>query len=256
MLQTKPLVHCITNYVTVNDCANALLAFGASPVMADDEREVEDIVSISKALYINIGTLNERTIKSMLRAGKKANALNIPVILDPVGAGASSLRTRTAFELIENIRFDIIKGNISEIKNIAGSANTTKGVDASEEDKASVKSAAVLAKELALKTKSVIVITGPLDIISDGQKTLSVANGHEYMGRVCGSGCMLGAVCAAFRAEHSALEAASYAAAAFGVAGEKAFKNQGLISYKNNLIDAAGLLTREEVKKYEKIEIL
>ncbi|MDR1123823.1 MAG: hydroxyethylthiazole kinase [Elusimicrobiota bacterium] len=256
MLQTKPLVHCITNYVTVNDCANVLLACGASPVMADDEREVEDIVSISNALYINIGTLNARTVNAMLRAGKKANALNIPVILDPVGAGASRLRTEAALQLLENIRFDIIKGNISEIKNIAGSANATKGVDASDEDKASPKNAALLAKELALKTKSVILISGPLDIISDGEKTLSIANGHEYMGRVCGSGCMLGALCAAFRAEFPSLDAAVCATAAFGVAGERAFKNQGLMSYRNNLIDAVGFLTPETVQREKKIETL
>ena len=119
----SPLVHCITNYVTVNDCANVLLACGASPVMADDEREAEEIVSISSALVINIGTLNERTIPSMFKAGKKANELGLPVVLDPVGAGASSLRTATAMELMKGIIL-LLSGNISEITAIAGESRT------------------------------------------------------------------------------------------------------------------------------------
>jgi|GEM_PF-5641267 len=126
-----PLVHCITNYVTVNDCANVLLACGASPVMADDEREAEEIVSIASALVINIGTLNSRTIPSMFKAGRRANELGRPVILDPVGAGASSLRTATAMDLMREIDFAVIRGNISEITSIAGGESKTRGVDAS-----------------------------------------------------------------------------------------------------------------------------
>ena len=128
----SPLVHCITNYVTVNDCANVLLACGASPVMADDERETEEIVSIASALVINIGTLNSRTIPSMFKAGRRANELGLPVVLDPVGAGASSLRTATAMELIKEIDFAVIRGNISEITTIAGGESRTRGVDASD----------------------------------------------------------------------------------------------------------------------------
>lgn len=132
--QQKPLVHCITNYVTVNDCANMVLACGASPIMADDEREVEDITSICNGLVINIGTLNERTIAAMVKAGKRANALGHPVILDPVGAGASALRTDTVFQLLREIKFTAIRGNISEIKTVALGTGTTKGVDADVAD--------------------------------------------------------------------------------------------------------------------------
>ena len=128
----SPLVHCITNYVTVNDCANVLLACGASPVMADDERETEEIVSIASALVINIGTLNSRTIPSMFKAGRRANELGLPVVLDPVGAGASSLRTATAMELIKEIDFAVIRGNISEITAIAGGESRNRGVHASD----------------------------------------------------------------------------------------------------------------------------
>ncbi|MFA6893608.1 MAG: hydroxyethylthiazole kinase, partial [Synergistaceae bacterium] len=159
-----PIVHCITNYVTVNDCANVLLACGASPVMADDEREAEEIVSISSALVINIGTLNSRTISSMFKAGRRANELGRPVILDPVGAGASSLRTATAMDLIREIDFAVIRGNISEITAIAGGESKTRGVDASDPElldgdlPADVIS---LILKLREKTGAVITVTGP-----------------------------------------------------------------------------------------------
>ena len=126
----SPLVHNITNYVTVNDCANMVLACGASPIMADDAAEVEDITTICGGLNINIGTLNSRTIESMLKAGKKANALGHPVVLDPVGAGASALRTETAYRLLDEVRFTVIRGSISEVKTLASGAGTTKGADA------------------------------------------------------------------------------------------------------------------------------
>ena len=133
--RTTPLVHNITNYVTVNDVANILLACGASPIMSDEPEDVEDITSICGGLNINIGTLNSRTITSMLLAGKKANQLGHPVVLDPVGAGASRLRTDTAFRLLKDVKFTVIRGNISEIKTLASGAGTTKGVDADVADK-------------------------------------------------------------------------------------------------------------------------
>ena len=131
----SPLIHNITNYVTVNDCANMVLACGASPIMADDAAEVEEITAICGGLNINIGTLNSRTVTSMLLAGKKANQLGHPVVLDPVGAGASRLRTDTAFRLLREVQFTVIRGNISEIKTLASGAGTTKGVDADVADK-------------------------------------------------------------------------------------------------------------------------
>lgn len=134
--KTCPLIHNITNYVTVNDCANIVLACGASPIMADDENEVEEITSICSGLNINLGTLNSRTIASMKIAGKKANALGHPVVLDPVGAGASGLRTETAYQLLDEVQFSVIRGNISEIKTLASGNGTTKGVDADAADKA------------------------------------------------------------------------------------------------------------------------
>ena len=161
-----PLIHNITNYVTVNDCANIVLACGASPIMSDDQSEVEEITTICGGLNINIGTLNKRTIESMLLAGKRANALNHPAVLDPVGAGASKLRTETAQKLLEEVKFTVIRGNISEVKTLASGSGTTKGVDADVADKVSeenLDSAVTFAKAFAEKTGAVIAITGAID---------------------------------------------------------------------------------------------
>lgn len=151
MQNEVPLVHNITNYVTVNDCANAVLAIGASPIMADDNYEVEDITSISKALVINIGTLNKRTVESMILAGKKANELNIPVVLDPVGAGASSLRNETTSKILKQVKVNIIRGNMSEISFICGLDVSTNGVDSADEDNKN--DAVMVAKTVAEKYK-------------------------------------------------------------------------------------------------------
>jgi len=260
-----PLVHCITNYVTVNDCANVLLACGASPVMADDEREAEEIVSISSALVINIGTLNERTIPSMFKAGKKANELGLPVILDPVGAGASSLRTATAMELMKEINFAVIRGNISEITAIAGGESRTRGVDASDPgllDRHLPKEVICLIMKLRKKTGAVITVTGPKDIVAGEKYLYTIKNGHPMMSKVSGTGCMLsavtGAFCAAVPSDH-ALAAAS-AAAMFGAAGELAFEKLtgsggGTSTYRSYIIDEVSNMTAEKMREAVKIEI-
>lgn len=261
----SPLVHCITNYVTVNDCANVLLACGASPVMADDEREAEEIVSISSALVINIGTLNERTIPSMFKAGKKANELGLPVILDPVGAGASSLRTATAMELMKEINFAVIRGNISEITAIAGGESRTRGVDASDPglmDGDLPGEAIRRIMDLREKTGAVITVTGPKDIVAGEKYLYTIKNGHPMMSKVSGTGCMLsavtGAFCAAVPSDH-ALAAAS-AAAMFGAAGELAFEKLtgsggGTSTYRSYIIDEVSNMTAEKMREAVKIEI-
>ncbi len=261
----SPLVHCITNYVTVNDCANVLLACGASPVMADDEREAEEIVSISSALVINIGTLNERTIPSMFKAGKKANELGLPVILDPVGAGASSLRTATAMELMKEINFAVIRGNISEITAIAGGESRTRGVDASDPglmDGDLPGEAIRRIMDLREKTGAVITVTGQKDLVVGEKNVYTVSNGCPMMSKVSGTGCMLsavtGAFCAAFPSDH-ALAAAS-AAAMFGAAGELAFEKLtgsggGTSSYRSYIIDEVSGMTAGKMRGAAKIEI-
>ncbi len=182
----NPLVHHITNYVTVNDCANIVLALGGSPVMADDQNEVEEMVSIASALVLNMGTLNQRTIESMILAGKKANELGIPVIFDPVGVGATNLRTKTANRILNEVKLSVVRGNMSEIKILAGLNTTIKGVDSTEGTVGGEKIAAELANQL----NSVIAITGATDIISDGKKTYKLNNGHEILSKFTGTGCM------------------------------------------------------------------
>lgn len=191
--QNTPLVHCVTNYVTVNDCANIILAAGGSPIMADDTREVAQIASLCAALVLNIGTLNERTVPAMLAAGKRANQLGRPVVLDPVGAGASDLRNETLQDLLREVRFTAIKGNSSEMGFLAGGLASARGVDADAgtlvtEDNLAAK--ARLARELSTRTGAVAIISGPLDIVAGADKAWAVRNGHPLMARITGSGCM------------------------------------------------------------------
>ncbi|UOO38537.1 hydroxyethylthiazole kinase [Oscillospiraceae bacterium CM] len=249
----SPLVHCITNYVTVNDCANILLAAGASPVMADDPDEVEEITAISSALVINIGTLNRSTIPSMLLSGKEANDLSKPVLLDPVGAGASTLRTETAKRLIRDVRFTAIRGNISEIKALAIGAGTTRGVDADDADavtSATLDSVVAFAKSLSKETGAVIAITGKTDIVADASSAYLIHNGHPMMARITGSGCMLSALTGAYLAAHPErpLDAVAASLCAMGLCGEIAYKRLeatggGNATYRTALIDAVYGLT-------------
>ena len=183
----SPLVHNITNYVTVNDCANIVLACGASPIMADDAAEVEDITSLCAGLNLNIGTLNSRTIPSMLLAGHTANRLGRPVVLDPVGAGASHLRTETALRLLREVKFTVIRGNISEIRTLAAGSGTTKGVDADTADKVTdetLDKTVAFAKAFAARTGAVVAVTGAIDIVADGERAFCIRNGHPMMSAV------------------------------------------------------------------------
>ena len=247
-VRTKsPLIHNITNYVTVNDCANMVLACGASPIMADDAAEVEDITTICGGLNINIGTLNSRTITSMLLAGKKANLLGHPVVLDPVGAGASALRTETAYRLLDEVRFTVIRGNISEVKTLASGAGTTKGVDADVADRVTEENldgAVAFAKAFAAKTGAVVAITGAIDIVADGAKAYCIRNGHPMMSAITGTGCQLSGMMTAFVVANpdNKLEAAAAAVCAMGLAGEigwsRMAEGDGNSTYRNRIIDA------------------
>ncbi len=261
---TTPLIHNITNYVTVNDCANILLACGGSPIMSDDMGEAEEITSICGGLNINIGTLNSNTIPSMFAAGKKANSLNHPVVLDPVGAGASALRTNTALKLLEEVKFTVIRGNISEIKALYGTAQNTKGVDADIADKVTKENldeAAAFIKNFAKKTGAVIAVTGEIDIIADAERAFCGYNGHPMMSSITGTGCQLSAMTAAFVTANpdKPLEAAAAAVCAMGLCGEKAQERldaeDGNSSYRNYIIDAIYNLTGEALERGAKYEI-
>ena len=259
-----PLIHNITNYVTVNDCANIVIACGAAPIMADDKDEVAEITTICSGLNINIGTLNSRTIASMLIAGKQANMLNHPIVLDPVGAGASKLRTDTAMQLLEEVRFSVIRGNISEIKTLASGSGTTKGVDADVADKVTEENLGdviAFAKAFAKKTGAVIAITGAIDIVADSDKAYCIRNGHPMMSSITGTGCQLSAMTAAFVTANPdyPLEAAAAAVAAMGYAGEVAHSRlnemDGNSTYRNYIIDAIYHMTPEMLAKGAKYEV-
>lgn len=189
----KPLVHCMTNYVVANFTANGLLAIGASPIMADEIAEVEEMVAISNALLINIGTINTRTKEAMLKAGKKANELGTPVVLDPVGVGATSFRQQIVKELLENVRFDLLRCNAGELATIAGVSWQSKGVDSGEGEM----DIAVITKQVAKKWNCIVLVTGASDYVTDGENEFWVAGGHERMTEVTGTGCLLSAICAA-----------------------------------------------------------
>ena len=262
--KTCPLIHNITNYVTVNDCANMVLACGASPIMADAKEEVEEITSICSGLNINIGTLNARTIESMLLAGKKSNELGHPVVLDPVGAGASALRTQTASKLLEQVKFTVVRGNISEIKTLAVGTGTTKGVDADVSDRVTeenLSEAVSFAKAFAEKFSCVVAITGAIDIVADAKTAYCIRNGHPMMPSITGTGCQLSALTAAFLCANpnQPLQAAAAAVCAMGLAGEIAHSRltemDGNSTYRNYIIDAVYRLTPEALEKGARYEV-
>ncbi|MBQ7561192.1 MAG: hydroxyethylthiazole kinase [Synergistaceae bacterium] len=257
----SPLIHNITNYVTVNDVANVLLACGGSPIMADEPDDAVEITQICNGLNINIGTLNSRTITSMFKAGLKASELGHVLLLDPVGAGASSLRTNTALRLIKEIKFDVIRGNASEIKTLALGSGTTHGVDADKADSVSDNNLAFMidfVKNFAQSSGSIIALTGAIDLVSDSSKCYVIRNGRPEMGRITGTGCQLSGIMTAFIAANpdNKLESSAAAVALMGLAGELAFKDGvGNSSYRNNIIDEIYNMTSEELDRGAKYEI-
>lgn len=242
-----PLVHNITNYVTVNDVANVLLACGGSPIMSDEPDEVEDITGICGGLNINIGTLNRRTIEGMYRAGRRASELGHVLLLDPVGAGASPLRTETAAGLMNEIRFTVIRGNISEIKTLALGRGTTKGVDADMADavtEETLDNSVKFVKDFAENTGSVIAVTGAIDLVADPERCFVIRNGRPEMGRITGTGCQLSGMITAFvtASPDEKLEAAAAAVCTMGLAGQIGWSRMqngdGSSTYRNRIIDA------------------
>ncbi len=256
LLQTlrekRPIIHHITNYVTVNDCANVTLAIGAAPVMAHAKQEVAQMTSLSNALVLNIGTLDPEQIESMLIAGKCANEKNIPIILDPCGAGATTLRTEAAKKLTEQLNITIIKGNASEIATLAGLEAETKGVE-SGALKTTPEHAACTLREL---TGATIIITGKKDIITDKTKTITLSGGSPMTTKITGGGCMAASLIASFASiEKNPLIAGTAALTCFNTAQELAEKKStGPMDYKKNLIDELHNLTPEKLQKQGDIQ--
>lgn len=255
MREKCPLLHNITNYVTVNDCANAQLAIGGSPIMSDDIGEVEHITSISSCLIINMGTLNERTVASMIASGKKANELGIPVVFDPVGAGASPFRNETVQKILKEVHISILRGNLSEISYIAGLDVITKGVDSSA-DSNKIHSISV-GKNVAKLYNCVVAITGPVDIITDGCRVAKIHNGNALMSKVTGTGCMTSAMTGAYAgATNDYFLSAVAGVCTMGIAGDIAYEKAsslGTGSFHMAIIDAISKIDKTMIKERAKI---
>lgn len=260
----KPLIHNITNYVTVNDVANMLLASGASPIMADDEQEVEDITALSDGLNINMGTLSKAKVTAMKKAGIKANALHHPVVLDPVGIGASQWRKQNTLSLCQQIHFDVIRGNMSEIRILVQHQGKIHGVDASEDDiinEDNLKRYIATVKSWALQMKTIIAVTGAIDLVSDGKKCFVIKNGTAQMQQVTGTGCQLSALICAFITANpqNKLEATAAAVCTMGLAGEIAKEHllpyEGNATFRNRMIDAVSLMDGDILERGAKYEI-
>ena len=255
--ECRPVVQCITNFVTVNDCANMILAAGGSPSMAQDIREVEEAVGGVQALVCNMGAID--FADSMILAGRRANRLGKPVVLDPVAAGGTQLRRDTARKLLDQVRFTAIRGNASEIRFLAGRQAAGSGVDVSEVDvitEENLSPAIELVQSLAQSTGSVIALSGALDIVSDGSKTAVLRNGCPTMARITGSGCMLTSLIGAFCGGYpqAPFAAVTAAMAAMGVCGELADQRRlkygtGNATFRTDLIDAVFNLTAQQLKE-------
>jgi len=250
--ERRPLVHNLTNYVVMNETANAILALGALPVMAHAREEVEEMVGLAGALVLNIGTLSEGWVESMLLAGAAANERGVPVVLDPVGAGATAYRTRTAKRILDELDVAVLRGNAGEVATLVGVEAEVRGV----ESVGSGGDPAGLAREAARRLGVVASVTGVIDHVSDGERSAAVANGHELLAAITGTGCMSTALTGCFLAgKEDAFEAAVEALAAFGVAGEDAAAGaKGPGSFHVALYDALAALDPETLSARARVE--
>ena len=268
--EKNPLTHCITNSVTINDCANAVLAIGGSPFMAEDAEELEEVVTIADALVINIGKLSKEQINSMNVSAEVANKTNTPIVLDPVGVGVTELRNKTTLDLINNYKMAAIRGNISEIKAIAkligviDENNAAKGVDVNIDDiitEENLDANGEIISELANKLDTTILASGPIDILSDGKTTIAIDNGDDMMPLITGSGCMLSSIVGSCVGGSAPLEGSLVAILAMNLAGEKARakvdeNDEGTGSFRTYLIDYLYKTNAESLVNESNIKIL
>jgi len=248
----RPLVHHITNSVTINDCANITISAGAAPVMAEAPEEVAEMVAAAGALVLNIGTLSQGQVDAMLIAGRRANVLGIPVILDPVGAGATRFRTETAWRLLDSLDVAVLKGNAGEIGVLAGTGGSVRGVDSGGIAGDPVETV----RECARATGTVVAMTGPVDVVADGSRVFLVGNGNPMMDRLSGTGCMAASVTASFAAVADDYAVTTAAAlAAFGLAGERAAAGaRGPYSFRTALFDELSVLTPGDLAEHAQVE--
>ncbi len=253
----KPLVHCITHPITMNDCANAVLAVGASPNMASHPDEAAEVVSSAAVLAVNLGNISDDRMKGMERAGEKACELGIPILIDAVGTACSSLRRRFACRFIERYSPAVIKGNSSEIRALCGLPSHGVGVDAGTGDAVTAETFAAAAREFAsyaASRKAVVLASGPVDVVTDGVRTCGVANGTPVLAKLTGTGCMLGVLTAAYLPARRPWQAAVLAAVLMGAAGEDAAAEaKGMGSFHVALLDALSVLTAEDCWRRRKL---
>ncbi|MBE6488112.1 MAG: hydroxyethylthiazole kinase [Methanosphaera stadtmanae] len=263
----SPLTHCITNFVTINDCANAVLAIGGSPIMANEPDEAEEMVTVVNTLLINIGTLYKSQIEAMKIASQTAAKLQKAYVLDPVGIGVSKIRNDTTMELMKEAKPSIIRGNLSEIKTLAmlyeilDECTQAKGVDVADTDvinEDTLDSNVKLVESIAQKLDTTIAVSGQIDIISDGKDTYVIRNGHPMLSDITGSGCMLGCLMASYAAVTTPIMAATTAAAVMAIAGEVAnqkvaYHKKGTGTFRSELIDALSLMDEKIINRYANI---
>lgn len=260
--QNKPLVHCITNYVTINDVANMILASGGNPVMAENPKEVADIVKNAQALYLNLGMISDLKLEAMINAGKCANENNIPIVFDPVGVGATQYRKDAVKRLLKEVHMTVIRGNVSEIKCLASFNVQQKGIDSNEEDliiSDTLDDMIPFLKAFSKHIGSIISVSGPIDIITDGNQAYCIYNGHPMMSRITGTGCQLSGLTASFVGANKDQFMASVAAViTMGLAGEIAHHHlkeyEGNSTYRNLIIDTVFNMDKDTIERGEKYE--
>lgn len=255
----KPLIHCITNHITINDCANVVLAVGGKPIMAEHCDEVADITASAKALAVNLGNISDNRMKSIIISGIRANEENIPSIIDIVGVSCSKLRLGFALEFIEKCKPSVIKGNMSEIKSIYGLNTRSKGVDVSDEDvtnEDTIKNNIEIVRALAIKANSVVVATGAIDIVSDGDETYIIENGCEELSKITGTGCMLKVLIATCISSNDIINGSILGTVIMGISGELSRNARGTGSFKIELLDNISTIKVEDILENIKIRMV
>ena len=263
VIKDNPLIHCITNNITINDCANIVLSAYGKPIMAEHYKEVFDITKSANSLAINLGNISDDKMKSVMISGKTAYENKIPIIIDIVGVSCSKLRLDFAIKFIEKYKPNVIKGNMSEIKTILALNIKSRGIDVNKEDVTNndnINDNVYIVKELALKTSSTIVATGAIDIISDGNKTYIIENGCEELSRVTGTGCMLNALIATYISSKDIINSSILGTIVMGISGElsksqleNGESNIGIASFKIKLIDNISTIKDKDI--LEKVKI-
>lgn len=246
----KPLIHCITNHITINDCANVVLSIGGKPIMAEHNNECADITSSAKALAVNLGNISDNRMKSIMISGKTAYKKGIPSIIDIVGVSCSKLRLNFAIDFIDKYKPMVIKGNMSEIKAIFGLDTKSEGVDVNDEDattKETINNNISIVRNLAIKTNSVIVATGAIDIISNGNETYIIKNGCEELSRITGTGCMLNVLIGTYISRNNIIDGAILGTVVMGISGELSKNAKGTASFKIELIDNISTIKDEDL---------